>query len=102
MKKQVTALLTTAIVTGMFATQMAKAEDAATPAKESAEQVAPEKANCKGMKAEDKMNCNAAMKMKKKKGDKSACKSGCGEAKMKKGEAKTDEKIEEKVEAKKE
>lgn len=91
MKKPVSVLLTTAILTGMFATQIAKAEDAK---KDSGDNMASGKNGCKGMKAgdkncckgmkdDDKKACEAKHEKKDKKGDKNSCKNGCGEAKNK-------------------
>ena len=89
MNNKLSALLSTAIVSGLLAAQVAKAEDASAP--KSNEAVAAEKNNCKGHKGAEKNNCKA-MKAEKKKGDKNSCKNGCGEAKdQKKDETKKDQ-----------
>lgn len=89
MNNKLSALLTTAIVTGLLATQVAKAEEATTN-KTSGDQMAAEKNSCKGMKADDKNSCKGMKKdaKKKKKMDKNSCKNGCGEAKDKSQEKK--------------
>lgn len=97
MNTKLSALLTTAIVTGLLATQVAKAEDSAP---KSNDHMAAEKNGCKGMKDDDKNSCKS-MKAddknsckgtkdakKKKKADKNSCKNGCGEAKTQQEEGK--------------
>lgn len=87
MNTKLSALLTTAIVTGLLATQAAKADD--TGAQKTGDQMAAEKNGCKGQKATDKNTCKGTKdKMTKKKSDKNSCKNGCGEAKEKKAESK--------------
>jgi hypothetical protein len=76
MNSKLSALLTTAIVTGFMAAQVAKAEDKAPKADD---QVKAEKNSCKG-EAHDKNSCKGAKKGGKKH-DKNSCKNGCGEAK---------------------
>lgn len=88
MNNKLSALLTTAIVTGLLATQVAKAED--TNPKGSGDQMAAEKNSCKGQKAADKNSCKGQKDMKKKKKDKNSCKNGCGEAKDKSADKKDD------------
>lgn len=91
MNNKLSALLTTAIVTGLLATQVAKAEDAT--AQKSGDQINAEKNSCKGMKTDDKNSCKGMKdKKKKKKSDKNSCKNGCGEAKDKKGDTKEESK----------
>ena len=84
MNTKLSALLTTAIVTGLLSTPIVKADETATQG--SADQVSGEKNGCKGMKSDDKNSCKGAKekKKKKKKADKNSCKNGCGEAKEKK------------------
>lgn len=88
MNNKLSALLTTAIVSGLIAAQAAKAEDSSTKA--SGDQMAAEKNNCKSMKSDDKNSCQGMKKdtKKKKKTDKNSCKNGCGEAKDKKDDSK--------------
>jgi hypothetical protein len=76
MNNKLSALLATAVVTGLMASQVVRAEDA--PAK-SGDQATAEKNSCKGAK-HDKNGCKGA-KAKDKKHDKNSCKNGCGEAK---------------------
>lgn len=90
MNNKLSALLTTAIVTGLLATQAAKAEDTGT--QKAGDQMAAEKNSCKGQKATDKNSCKGQKDMKKKKKDKNSCKNGCGEAKDKKDDTKEESK----------
>ena len=90
MNNKLSALLTTAIVSGLLATQVAKAEEAST--QNTGDQVTAEKNSCKGQSASDKNSCKGQKDMKKKKKDKNSCKNGCGEAKHKKTETKEEEK----------
>ncbi len=86
MNNKLSALLTTAIVTGFLAGQVAKAEDAA--AQNSGEKVTAEKNTCKG----EKNTCKGHSDSKKKKSDKNSCKNGCGEAKDKESAKKEESK----------
>ncbi|MGZ3745034.1 MAG: hypothetical protein ACXVB1_15005 [Pseudobdellovibrionaceae bacterium] len=87
MNNKLTAFLTTAIVTGLLASNTVKAEDT-TASQGSGDQVTSEKNNCKGMSAGDKNSCKGMKDKKKKlkKAGKNSCKNGCGEAKEKKDE----------------
>jgi len=77
MNQKLSALFTSALVTGLIASQAVKAEQSQTG--QSADQMKAEKNSCKGQ--ED-------AKKKKKKSDKNSCKNGCGEAKEKSEEQK--------------
>lgn len=87
MSKKVSTLLTAAIVTGMLASHVVRAEE--HDAKSGDTATAAEKNSCKGQAADDKNSCKAhkKMKMKKKMKDKNSCKNGCGEAQESKEEA---------------
>lgn len=91
MNKKLSALLTTAIVTGLLASQTVRAEDTAT--QKAGDQPAVEKNKCKGhADKEDKNSCKGQKaKKKKKKGEKNSCKNGCGESKDKKDSKETTE-----------
>lgn len=90
MNKTFSALLTSAIMTGLIAAQTAKAEESTTQ-KPAGDQMSAEKNGCKGQKADDKNSCKGHADMKKKKKvDKNSCKNGCGESKEKKDESKQD------------
>lgn len=75
MNNKLSALLTSAIVTGLLAATAAKAEETAPAAQGNTEEMAAAKHGCKGEKAVKKA----------KKGQKTACtsKSGCDQSKMK-------------------
>lgn len=87
MNNKLSTLLTTAIVTGFLAGQVAKAEDAA--AQNSGDKVTAEKNTCKGEKNSCKGHTDSK---KKKKSDKNSCKNGCGEAKDKESTKKEESK----------
>ncbi len=89
MNNKLFSLLTTAIVTGLLASQVAKSEETST-VKGSEDQMSTGKNSCKGMKVEDKNSCKAIKNKKQKKLDKNSCKNGCGEAKNKMEENKKD------------
>lgn len=87
MNNKLSTLLSTAILTGLLATQVAGADDKTS--QKSGDQMAAEKNTCKGQAPADKNSCKGSKKeMKKKKVDKNSCKNGCGEEKAKKEEAK--------------
>ena len=79
MNSKLPMLLTTALVTGLLAAQVAKAED--THTKNTGDKMSAEKNGCKGMKKEHKNSCKGKKKEHLKKDDKNSCKNGCGEAK---------------------
>ncbi|PIS11594.1 MAG: hypothetical protein COT73_03135 [Bdellovibrio sp. CG10_big_fil_rev_8_21_14_0_10_47_8] len=76
MSNKITALLTTAIVSGLMAASVARAEDAAGG--HTGDKMAKEKNNCKGKVRNEKNSCKGQKAMKKKK-DKNSCKNGCSE-----------------------
>lgn len=80
MKNKLSTLLTAAVVTGLMAGSVVKAEDKS--AEKQGDQMSAEKNSCKGMKTDDKNSCKGQKSMKKKK-DKNSCKNGCGENKDK-------------------
>jgi uncharacterized membrane protein len=84
MNNKLSALLTTAIVSGLLASQSAKAEESANT-KAAGDKTVAEKNTCKGEKGEGKNGCNQASKEnhKKKQKDKNSCKNGCAESKEK-------------------
>jgi len=84
MNQKLSALFTSALVTGFIASQAVKAEQSQTG--QSADQMKAEKNSCKGEKNSCKGQEDA--KKKKKKSDKNSCKNGCGEAKEKSEEQK--------------
>jgi hypothetical protein len=92
MNKKLSALLSTAIVSGLLAAQVAHADDA-DATKGAKDQVAAEKNSCKGQKAGDKNSCKGQMKHKKemKKKDKNSCKNGCGNMDDKKDDSQKEE-----------
>ncbi len=100
MTKKLSALLTTAMVTGLIASHSAKAEETTTAPKADGDQMAGDKHGCDGKKADDKHSCKGMKGVKKgKKGEKHSCKNGCGEGK--KSDKKDDAKVETKEEPKK-
>lgn len=90
MNNKLSAMLTTAIVSGLLATQTAMAEDASTA--KAGDQMAAEKNSCKGQMAAEKNSCKGHKDMTKKKKDKNSCKNGCGESKENKTETKEESK----------
>mgnify|MGYP000923095381 CR=1 FL=1 len=79
MNQKLTGLLTAAIVTGLIAGNVARAEEP-TGDKSGDAKMAADKNSCKGQK--DKNSCKGQQTKKKKK-DKNSCKNGCGENKDK-------------------
>ena len=90
MNPRLSALLTTAIVSGLLAAPAAKAEDSAQAGADNT--MSADKHSCKGEASGDKHSCKgqktAKAKKMDKKADKNSCKNGCGEAKSKKDESK--------------
>lgn len=75
MNNKLTALLTTAIVSGLIASQSAKAEDTAN--QKAGDEMSGEKTKCKGHMGKDKKTEDAKKQKKKDKG--SSCAGSCGE-----------------------
>lgn len=85
MNSKLTGLLTSAIVTGLMAAQIAKAEE---PTAKTGDAAAVEKNGCKGEKSGEKNSCKGMKDSKKKKKEKNSCKNSCGEKNEKQEEGK--------------